>query len=41
MQEESNEEALFQLFNLVDNGPIDEEEFHEDEVQMFHQRATP
>lgn len=41
VKEVINEETLSQLFNSVDNGPIDEEEFCEDEVQMFHQRKSP
>lgn len=39
-QDVSNEEALSQLFISVDNALVDkEEESHEDEIQMFHQRA--
>lgn len=40
-KEVSNEGALSQMFDLVDNGAKDEEEQHIEEVHMFHQRATP
>lgn len=41
VKELSNEEDLSQLFTSVDNDWVDEEECHEDEVQMFNQRASP
>lgn len=39
VQDVSNEETLSQLFDLVHNGPLDEEESDVDEVHMFHQRT--
>lgn len=41
VQEVSNEETLSHLFDLVDNGLVDEEEPYVDEVHMFHQKTTP